>query len=457
MTKHCFYVFFAISLALFFSLSSCKPRTAESQIKRSTENPVISFLKMCTGLSADRKCNDAICEEFTGLYAQGHEAMAKRLASISNDDLRDLFYCDFKKVGSNIEPSQYIELMNSAPYKFDWSAFNQSGILKITAEFWDVKWAYGFDSREVYSKVMNLFPKVIQQEVGVNMIDPLVFIKKEFPYRTGERLDGWSSFGFTEDRYSLHPTKNMMIPTLINNQYIDDMPALVMGYFQYPWYLKKLGSGFIDYFRFISKDIIVAQGNYGLYPAGSPDNVGFSISPDALQFWMERKIEVKELAVREHLEWISVPMLKKMWELAPATANLDGVWKGDLVMNQFIAKDDAKLEISSTDVSGSVFSSKSTSSNNLKGQASARNDSGVVNISFNDGPSLQLKQVQEGINALVGKRCLKIDPSQDIPKNLGRYSSFLPRPSQNPFIAQYFEEDGTDRNYCIYYLFRRDV
>jgi hypothetical protein len=232
-----------------------------------------------------------------------------------------------------------------------------------------------------------------------------------------------------------------------------------MSYAQHPWYLDDLGTGFLDYFRFLTPDLIIAKGNYGPYDRDDPAiQPALFLSPRALQFYMVRTDEVREIDLGVETTYISVPMIRGIWDGAPGAAPAEdllvGTWEADLIMNTEIVRGEASLVVS-PGLTGSFTTTLSGDPETIAFDAMQPSTDGrTLEVSLGAEPSLELRGVAAGVEALTGKRCIQVD-SEDEARELGKYVGFLSTTVREHFISQYLEEREAGLSYCLYYLIRK--
>ena len=233
-----------------------------------------------------------VCDEYRTL--KDHNNTVKHLEVISTGDLRELFYCDLQEMGGKVKDYEYRRWMQTSPLRFDWSKYNTEKTVTIRTQFWDVRWAYGFDLHKFYRNLEDKFGEKAGAVFSSSGLESIVFIKKEFPAQESKVLRGWSSFAYSEESANINPTMDFIYEVKISSGG-RDYSLLLMKYAEYPWYLKSLRTGFADYFRFLTKDIVIAKGTYGFYNPMDSNLPIFATSADALQFWMERISEEKTI------------------------------------------------------------------------------------------------------------------------------------------------------------------
>lgn len=380
----------------------------------------------------------------------------KRLATIGNFDLRRLFYCDLPKMGGKIQPADYPDLLKTEPYRFDWSRYVSEGILTVDMEYWDVRWAYGFDSRKAY---MKYFADTASGELSSNpdFLESMLFIRKEFPEKRGATLLGWSSFGYSRNAASANPTLNTVKPQLLADGNAKDMPVMMMNYAEKPWYFDSIGEGVLDYFRFLSKDIVIAQGVQAFYDRNDAKIPGsFKLTPPWQQFWMERKREAHLLDFAKGTSFLSIPMLKWIWDhstVPASTADLTGTWDADLMMNGVIIRAQSRFVFGSSGKGrlDSNFGGKQESYEALSAPIGSGDNALTLELSSGDAP-LTLKQASPGIPVFIGRRCID---KERIPE---KWVEFLPARTRRIFMAQYFISDNAgNQSYCLHYLLRKSA
>jgi len=401
-------------------------------------------------------CREYICEDFRSPI--DHDALVGKLLALDSKDMQNLFYCDLTEMGGRVPAGEYLELMQTSPYAFDWSSYNDSGILRVTAQFWDVYWAYGFDAHALYDEVKVLLPETLQ-DLFAQILEPLTFIKKEFPAQDAVVLEGWTSFGYNDERANENPTRDFIYRKNLSDANIENLPILLMTYSQSPWYLEETGTGFIDYFRFLTRDIIIAKGNYGPYAPHNPELSPYEyLSPEALQFWMERKTETREIDLNEETTYISIPMIQSLWagspEGFPGEEILTGIWEGDLIMNSVIWRDEAQMVIEEGGASGSFTTVMDEADGEFEFHHLEEFGDGRTVIVPLDTYPMNIRRVSLEADVMVGKRCIPVRDEEEA-KSLGVYVDFLPDTIRQYFIAQYIEGRAGDTSYCLYYLFRK--
>lgn len=396
-----------------------------------------------------------VCAQFAPL--QSHRALTEQLAVIRNGALQDLFYCGLPGMGGKIRPERYLQLLRTTPAGFDWSRFNTSGIVTVTSQYWDVRWAYGFDSQKAYARLLAWNPPAA---AAVSVLEPLALIKKEFPKQEAGRLAGYTSFGYNSARANANTTPNYILPGLMNDSRARRLPVLMMSYAEPPWYLKTLSIGFLDFFRFLTEDIVIAQGSNAGYDSENPAFPQFKLVPPQLQFWMERKNETRRINLNEETFYLSVPMLKSLWDNAPrqplSADELAGDWDADLIMNAVMDRAQARLSLTpggtgelQSRFSGGVQTERIVS-------AAVRRDGALV-LQLADGePPLMLKRVQPGVPVFAGRRCIPVNGAYQA-DGLGKWVDFLPWQARRLFFPQYLISEEGKRSYCLHYLIRKSA
>lgn len=397
------------------------------------------------------RCHSDICDDYRDIT--DHDRLVASLTDIGNLELQNLFYCDLPNMSGHVPVDSYLDLMHTAPYGFDWSEYDAHGTLSLTVEHWDVRWAFGFDPRQVYDEIYNLLPTSMR-EIFVSIVAPLTFIRKEFPERQGDLLLGRSNFGYSDERASMNPTRNHIRMEQLTNANASNLPILSMSYLQHPYYLEESGTGFIDFFRFLTPDIIIAKGNYGFYDSSDPVlNARDLLSPSVLQFWMVRETVTRELQLDEETIYLSVPMLRALFSESPGAPSegdgLVGTWEGDLIMNDVIIRAEALLQVD-VQAPGSLTTGVRGSQDIFTFDGSSlERDAQTLTIPLDGEPPLELRRVQGAADALVGRRCFNAHDDATVEE----HTRLLPESTRDHFLAQYREWDDT--TFCLYYLLRR--
>ena len=142
--------------------------------------------------------------------------------------------------------------------------------------------------------------------------------------------------------------------------------------------------------------------------------------------------------------------------------DLAGSWAGDLIMNIITVRSHAKLTIDSSKkgelkvLTGNPDEiSEKEETYNISSVVGA-GDETSVKIDFDQSEMpLILRRVGEGVDALVGKRCLKIKNQNEIKFLDNKYHYFLPEITKNLFLSQFLEKTDNKKQFCHYYLFRK--
>jgi hypothetical protein len=374
-------------------------------------------------------------------------AILARMEALSNRELQDLFDCDASTVGWTAEP----ETLLTREYAIDFSRYDTEGVVTVQSEYWDVNWAYDFDERAVVDKITG-FVTTLAPILEPLVNDPLVsttYIKKEFRGLQGDIVVGATSFGYSDECAHWNRTTNHVRQVQLE----DDTTVLAMVYLDHPWYLSATHSGFLDYFKFLTPDIVVARGQYAGYePVDVGSETRWRAPLDALQFWMARTSETEEIDLRHETRYLSVPMLRHLWENAPVLSAEDvaGEWEADLLMNETILRAEARLRVDAieggelrTTQAGGVWTDRVDQ---------VWVESGEAHLLMGESPSLVLRAIAGAEDVLVGRRCLEVEDARSV-DDLGPWSDFLPHLVREHLGSQFIESDGS--GYCLHYLLRR--
>jgi hypothetical protein len=395
-------------------------------------------------------CHSDVCAAFR--EPADHATLVGKLTSLSGIEEKNLFYCDLPNMAAKVAPERYADLMQTAPIAIDWSDYAAFGVVHVTEDFWDVRWALGFDAHAIYG----LLAAILPSSSTLDFVELLAFVKKEFPTQDQRPLRGWTSFPYDAGHANINPTQNTIREHRLSDPNVQNLPTLMMSYSEPPWYSQATGTGFVDLFRFLTPDLIIAKGSYGLYDAQNPDpDPARLVTPSVQQFWMERKHLSREVALSAETSLLSVPILDAMWNggAAPSAATLDGRWDADLIMNETIVRNEASLSVSGADA---------TFTTTIAGGAAilpalelgARADGRTAVLTPIAGPALALRQVASGVDVLVGERCLPVQ-DLDAARDLGAWVDFLPWATREIFLAQFVRPGPNGSEYCVHYLLRR--
>jgi hypothetical protein len=410
-------------------------------------------------------CLQPSTSDICSRFALSSEASGvSRLATIDHTSLEKLFYCpDLKSMAGPVPAIKYPDLIKTKPLSLDWSDYARNGKVTLTEEYWDVYWAWGCDPRAFYSSV----PGLLKNEY-LNMF---VYIKKQFPKEEGNEtveqsgtpgrpILGWTTFGFDEEHDALvETTPNRVFSVPLNDENSKDFQILMMKYVNPPWYEARASGSYVDYFRFLTPDVVIARGLRGSYQREDerlPDEARAHLYQ---QFWMKREHVKRTVNLSIETRFFSTPIIRTILKQSKTAqiseVDLNGEWDVDLIMNQVTIRNHGNLLVS---FPGGYFTlSTEDGPDRRKIHVKPGQSSTATVIEVEGDQPLELRKVSTDADVMAGRICSDAASEEEVTSRVSRkYYYFLPLGVKWWFMSQYFEPFGEEkRQFCNYYLLRR--
>ena len=383
-----------------------------------------------------------------------------RLSKMNLQTLTCLFYHnDLPGMAGCIQPGRYAEIIHTEPLSLDWTSYPTDKVVHIEEQYWDVHWVPEFDVNkfklmfaglpldDYLNRLQNIkkqFPKPEEKH------DPIVQKLTQYP-----SINGWTTFGFDGNQdASFETTPNRVFQVTLKPDEHPEIPILMMKYLNPPWYNMTKGQGFVDYFRFLTRDVVVARGLYGSYSSVDDGFPGNAMAHVFQQFWMDRKRVKKVVDLGKETIFFSIPILRQIWNQSVTPAiqadALDGEWHVDLIMNSVTRRDHGSLLVKGG--GGSLKSERHGSAEKEIRTVGLDKDMITTVIETQDNGLLKLRRVSAdaAVNVLVGKVCRDACCRKDFE------SQMAPLLVEKNFMSQYYEPWGSaSQEFCCYYLLRK--
>ncbi len=411
----------------------------------------------------------AICKELRNLSEDGIIRRLKK--GVDHATMQTLFLeCDLENMGDHVHPEEYFDLIKTKPISIDWSSYAANGVVTIKGEYWEVIWAIGFDPQKAYE----MLPRPLKSDC----LEMLIDVRKQFPKMEGSMnlvqdgspanpIVGWTTFGSDKKKDALvETTPNRVFLVSPDGKILPrGGPALMMKYINPPWYLGDdiNGFGFVDYFRFITRDVVIARGLVGPYSSADGKHPIRAVPLPFQQFGM-RRIQINEqVNLSTDTQFFLTSIIRSLWNEAKAgpitEADLNGEWDVDVIMNKVELPNNGREY-------GRLLVSSPGGSFKLPAKDKGRNvlkigidQDKLTTVMETEGgnPPLKVRKISPNGDVLVGKVCFDAISKQEvIDKVPGECHDFLPYKIKAAFMSQYFEPfGGPKKQFCNYFLLRK--